>query len=95
LPIPSKLVVTLKDPGFLLGVSGIDFLLNGRSLSLMHFGDTKEFEIEAGEHVAKLILHGVVDRSSKNLKFSLGEGESVRMEGKYSRAWGNMNISLA
>jgi hypothetical protein len=36
----------------------------------MQFGDKKEFEIAAGEHVAQLILHGIVNRSSKELKFS-------------------------
>lgn len=92
--MPSIVVITIKDPGFLVGVRGIEFLLDGRGQGVLQFGDIKEFEVHLGQHVAKVILHGVIDRSSKELRFSLGEDQTVRIEGKYSRLWGNMSISL-
>ena len=90
----SKVVITLKNPGFLAGVQNIEFELDGKHIESMHFGDRKEFEIAAGDHAARLILHAIANRSSKELKFSLAEGQMVAIEGKYSRLWGNMGIGL-
>jgi hypothetical protein len=91
----TKVIVSFQDPESLSGVKGIEFLLDGNSKGLLQFGDIKEFEIPAGEHTAKMILHGVVKRSSKELNFSIREGQIVCIEGNYSRAWGTMNIGLA
>ena len=72
----------------------IEFLIDGINTGSMRFGDIKEFETPPGAHKAKLLLHGIVKRSSKELKFSLKEGQIVYIEGEYSLAWGNMKIGL-
>ena len=91
----SKVVLTLKDPGFLAGVQDIQLVLDGRNEATMQFGDTKEFEISSGSHVAQLVLHAVVNRKSKELSFSIGENQKLHLEGKYSRLWGSISIGLA
>jgi len=90
----AKAVVTLLDPGYLAGVVGIEFVVDGFILSNIQFGETREYEIEPGNHIAKVVLHGVITRTSKELPFSVEKGQTVNIEGKYSRAWGKINISL-
>lgn len=90
----AKVKITLVDPGFLAGVRGIDFLLDGEQMALMQFGESKDFEITPGEHTVQVILHGVIKRSSKVLKFSLAKGQGANVESKYSRLWGTMSIKL-
>jgi hypothetical protein len=91
----SKIIVTFQDPGTMRGVKGIEFLLDGYYKELLQFGDIREFEIPVGEHTAKMILNGVVKRSSKELRLSLREGQIVCIEGVYSTTMGTMNIRFA
>lgn len=90
----SKIKLTLKNPGFLIGVQGIHFILDGEFQAEMQFGESREFETAPGEHVAQLILYGMAERSSKELRFSLKEGQHAAIEGKYSRLWGNIKMKL-
>jgi hypothetical protein len=89
----AKLAITLTDPGFIVGVQSIDFMLDGNHQESMQFGDRKQLEIAAGEHTAQVILRGLLTRTSNELKFSADEDQSVRIKGKYSRRWGNISLS--
>ena len=77
------------------GVKGIEFLLDGNRKELLQFGDIKELRFRLANIPAKMILHGVINRSSKELKFSLSEGQIVCIDGEYNPTWGNMSIELA
>ena len=88
----AAIIVRLKDPGFLAGIQAIEFIVDGKPKGLLQFGETKEFEIDPGKHAAKIILHGIIRRSSKQLEFSVDKGKIINIEGKYSRVWGKINI---
>lgn len=77
------------------GLKGIEFLLDGYFKELLQFRDVREYEIPAGEHTAKMILNGVVKRSSKELRFSLREGQIVCIEGVYDPIMSGMIIGFA
>ena len=90
----AKAVLTLLNPGYLAGVVSIQFVLDEQTLSTIQFGETREYEIEPGSHKAKIVLQGIMTRTSKELSFTVEKGQTVNIQGKYSRAWGNIKLSL-
>lgn len=87
-----SMAVTLKKPGFLLGVESIEIVIDDDQRFSMDFGDQKEFELDSGAHTVQAVLHAILNRRSRKLKLIIRDGEKANIEGKYSRLWGNINL---
>jgi len=91
--LQTKLKISLKDPGYLMGVKGIDVILDGYKICTMQFGEIREFDIAVGAHIINLMLRAMFKRSSNNLQITAKENGIVHIIGDYSRAWGYVKIT--
>lgn len=89
----SRIIVSFKNPGFLVGMKGIELLIDGNRVDIFEFGETRVFDIPVGKHVARVYLHGVTDRLSKPLNFTIDHNQTIYIEGTYSRMWGNISLN--
>ena len=87
-----KIHVALRNVGFLVGVKGIRVFINGQVQETLQFGESLEKEAEPGEYAVHVELLGVVTRASNVLSIAVEDGQLVKVEGKYSRLWGNVKL---
>ncbi len=77
----------------IFGIKGIDILVDGDIVASLPLGGSKTVEASAGNHTIKAVLHGVVDRESKELEISIKENSTVKIIGTYSRIQGDIQLS--
>jgi len=92
--LSSEVKFTHKDIKMIVGIKGVEILVDGKEQTAIEFGETVTFDVEPGEREIRTILYGVADRESKALKVTAIEGEKVAIKGKYSRLWGNIKLKL-
>ena len=91
--MPAKMVVTLKKLKMpIAGLGKIDICLDGSPILSMSLGESAVAEVAAGRHVVMAILDGVFKRRSKQLEIFIEENSTAKIDGKYSRIWGNMKL---
>ncbi|MEP0325238.1 hypothetical protein [Bauldia litoralis] len=88
----ARLTLTIRSPGLLIGVRGIEILLDGEMVDRVQFGEACTIECEAGEHTLRARMRAVISRRSNILKLTVADGEDRRFDGKYSRLWGTLPI---
>jgi hypothetical protein len=83
-------LVDIKMP--LVGIKGIDVLVDGEKRCSIRFGEVVCLEVNPGERIVQIHLHGTLDRKSGTFQVLVAEGGQVAIEAKYSRMWGNFKL---
>lgn len=91
----ARLTIALRSPGLILGVRGIDVLLDGEPVHTIGFGETTTVECAAGDRTLQLKLNAVLNRRSNTLRLTVADGEERALAGRYSRMWGTLRLREA
>jgi hypothetical protein len=86
-------VIELSDPGFLKGIKGIDVTVDGVVVHTIQFGEKHTIDLSSGKHDIGMVLRGIVSRKTKVLTVDVPEGDTVHVNGVYSRLWGTIKLS--
>lgn len=91
----SSIDITVK-PLFLplMGVEGIDVLLNGQKVGETDFGETFTLKVQPGRYQIALRLHGVLKRTSNTVLAEMDEGQHIRLVAAYNRFWGSIGLRV-
>ena len=89
----SRIEIKIEDQRLVLGVQDVEVLIDGKSAGSMQLGDAGAFETPSGTRRVQLVLHALIDRQSPELAVDLGEGETARLQGRYSRVTGDISLS--
>ncbi len=80
----------LKLP--IIGMGKIDIFVDGTIVLSLELGESATTDVSLGKHSVQAALNGVVKRKSNKLEISFEENSTVKILGKYSRVWGNLNL---
>lgn len=87
--------MTVEPMGALLGIRGIDVLVDGAVAGQIRAGEAREFAVAPGSHGVELELQGIVRRRSNRVEVSVPADGAVSVAGRYSRLWGKLQLALA
>jgi hypothetical protein len=90
--MPARLTITIKSPGLLLGVRGIEILLDGQTVDTVRFGEACRIECAPGDHTLQARLRAVLSRRSNVLRITAVDGDDRIVTGRYSRMWGTLKL---
>ena len=76
----------------LVGVQGIDVLINGEAALQTDFGQTFTLELEPGVYDIAVRLRGVLNRTSNTIQVNVNEEEPTRLIAAYNRFWGSFRL---
>lgn len=92
--MPTGIRVSLIKPTLpLFGAKGVAVWVDGAVKAELQYGDTATIEVAPGEHNVEVELRGVVTRRSKRLAVVVSAGNAASVVAKYSRLWGNIQLS--
>ena len=80
----------LKLP--LVGVRGINVLVDGEVATPIDFGKSATVNVEPGMYRVAIQLSGVLNRTSNGVTVELTDGEVAGFIGRYSRLWGSFSL---
>lgn len=79
--------------GPLTGMRGVELLVNDEAAGPVAFGQTVTVDVDPGRYVVQTQIHGILKRKSKKLKVEISKYSTAKLAGKYSRFWGNIQLS--
>ncbi len=78
----------------LVGVKGLDVVIDGQVVATTMFGESATVEVAPGGHRVELTLRSVISRTSNPIDVNLADGQTVNITAKYSRMLGTFNLKL-
>lgn len=91
----ARISLIVTSPGLLLGVRGIEVIVDGDVVDMVQFGEPFSFELAPGDHSLQIRLRAMMSRRSNVVNFSAAPGEEIAFSAKYSRMWGTLRLKKA
>jgi hypothetical protein len=85
-------IAPLKLP--LIGMGGIDVLVDGQFAAITDFGQTATVDLAPGVHNVAVRLRGVIYRTSNSVTVHAADGQCTAATAKYNRFFGTFKLSL-